>query len=65
MKREATELGQTADYWIGRLSMTMALCLEKKRTSGEIHRMLRRVLAEFMVSPVSTEELRDHLRRYL
>ena len=63
MKTE--QVGQTADYWVGRLSMTMALCLEKKRTSGEQQRMIRRVLAEFMVSPVSTEELRAHLRRYL
>lgn len=65
MARADQELSASPDYWVGRLAMLCALCLDERITSGQVRRYLRATLAEFMVSPVSTTDLRDQLRRHL
>jgi hypothetical protein len=54
---------RTDGYWIGRLSVAVGYGTE--HTDKHAREVLRECLAEFIASPVPSEELRKALRGYL
>lgn len=62
-----SEMARTDAYWVGRMSATLGIAAESIDNSNPkgARRELRSVLAEFIASPVPSEELREMLRGYL
>jgi hypothetical protein len=56
----------SAHFWIGQLSTTVAIASQTVRDQPKAaQKDLRSCLAEFIASPVPSEELREILRPYL
>lgn len=62
-----SEMARTDAYWVGQMSATLAIAAESidNHNPKGARRELRSVLAEFIASPVPSDELRDMLRGYL
>lgn len=56
---------RTDGFWLGRLSAAIGEAVHPKRDPQHVREELRSTLAEFIASPVPSEELRCILRRYL
>ena len=61
------EMERTAGFWLGRLSATVGIAAEAldHEDPKRARKDLRATLAEFVASPVLSEELRKLLREYL
>lgn len=55
------ESARSDHYWVGSLSMSVALAL--KAEQPEARRILKRVLDDFLRSPLPSSELRSILRQ--
>jgi hypothetical protein len=55
----------TEGFWLGRLSAHIGEAINPDRNPKAVRAELKAALAEFIASPVPSEELRVILRRYL
>lgn len=61
----STLMHKTDGFWLGRLSAAIGEAVHPKRDPQHVREELRLTLAEFIASPVPSEELRVILRKYL
>ena len=57
------EMERSDPYWVGVLSMSIALAIPKIEKPAYVREDLRRALEDFLRSPVPSAELKDSLRR--
>ncbi len=60
----AVDLHRTEGFWLGRLGATVGYAA-KEMPKGHQREVVKEALAEFIASPVPSEELRKMLRIYL
>ncbi len=64
LRGDQAEYEKSAHYWNGRLGATVGYAA-KEMPKGHQREVVKETLAEFIASPVPSEELRAMLRTYL